>query len=122
MEKYENPAFSPEERADDLLGKLSLEEKMAQTVCIYPMGLIMRRDSSEMYREACRNGMGSISCMEMRDLTDPKAVAEYQRKMQTMVIEQSSHHIPAIFHMEGVCGGMIAGNTSFPANIGRGSG
>lgn len=39
MEKYENPAFSPEERADDLLGKLSLEEKMAQTVCIYPMGL-----------------------------------------------------------------------------------
>ena len=122
MEKYENPALSPEERAEDLLNKLSLAEKMAQTVCIYPSGMMMRRDSSEMYRKDCCNGMGSISCMEMRDMTDAKAVAEYQRKMQTMVMEQSTHHIPAIFHMEGVCGGMIAGNTSFPSNIGRGSG
>ena len=28
MEKYLNAALSPEERAEDLLGKMSLEEKM----------------------------------------------------------------------------------------------
>lgn len=122
MENYQNTALSPEERADDLLSKLSVQEKMAQTVSIYPTGIMMRRDSSEIYRNDCRYGMGSVSCMEMRDMTDPKIVAEYQRKMQTMIMDQSPHHIPAIFHMEGVCGGMIAGNTSFPSNIGRGSG
>lgn len=122
MEKYQNPTLPAKERAEDLLGKLSLEEKMAQTVCIYPMGVIMHRDSSEMYRSDCHYGMGSVSCMEMRDLTDAEAAANYQRRMQEMIIEESPHHIPAIFHMEGVCGGMIAGNTSMPSNIGRGAG
>ncbi len=122
MNVYEDPALSPEERAEDLLNQLSLEEKMAQTVCIYPTGMMMRRDSSELYRENCRYGMGSVSCMEMRDIPDRKAAAEYQRKMQRMVMEQSPHHIPSIFHMECVCGGFIAGNTSFPSNIGRGAG
>lgn len=63
MENYQNTALSPEERADDLLSKLSVQEKMAQTVSIYPTGIMMRRDSSEIYRNDCRYGMGSVSCM-----------------------------------------------------------
>ena len=35
---------------------------------------------------------------------------------------QSPHHIPAIFHMEGLCGGFIQESTSFPSGIARGSG
>ena len=33
MEKYQNAALSPQERAEDLLAKLSTEEKMAQVQC-----------------------------------------------------------------------------------------
>ena len=50
-EKYMDSSLTPRERAEDLLAKLSLEEKM--------------------------------------------------------VMENSPHHIPAIFHMEGLCGAFI---------------
>lgn len=44
-----------------------------------------------------------------------------QRKVQQIVMENSEHHIPAIFHMEGLCGPFIQDSTSFPSGIGRGS-
>ena len=37
-------------------------------------------------------------------------------------MRQSPHHIPAIFHMEGLCGAFIQEGTSFPSGIARGSG
>ena len=43
-------------------------------------------------------------------------------KVQEIVMENSEHHIPAIFHMEGLCGPFIQDSTSFPAGIGRGAG
>ena len=36
-------------------------------------------------------------------------------------MRQSPHHIPAAFHMEGLCGAYLQGAASFPAGIGRGS-
>ena len=38
MENYMNTALSPEQRAQDLLRRLSLEEKMAQLTCTFPRG------------------------------------------------------------------------------------
>ena len=38
-----------------------------------------------------------------------------------MIMENSEHHIPAIFHMEGLCGAFIQGAVSFPSGIGRAS-
>lgn len=34
MERYQNSSLSPAERAEDLLAKLSPEEKLAQTQCV----------------------------------------------------------------------------------------
>ena len=36
MEKYLDTNLTPEERAKDLLAKMSLEEKMAQTQSMFP--------------------------------------------------------------------------------------
>ena len=49
-------------------------------------------------------------------------VTAWQKKVQEIVMENSEHHIPAIFHMEGLCGPFIQDSTSFPAGIGRGAG
>ena len=121
MEKYRDTRLSPEERAQDLLDRLSLEEKMAQVCGVFPMGLIRGTDSVELSRDACRFGIGAVSTLEMRSLGSLEDAADYQIRMQTMIMEQSPHHIPAIFHMEGLCGGYIQDNASLPSGISRGS-
>ena len=116
MVKYLNTSLSAEERASDLLSKMSLEEKMAQVNCILlPAG---REDKISEY---CKYGMGEISTLEVRMLKTAKEAAEFQRKIQMTVMENSPHHIPAIFHMEGLCGAFIQDATSFPSGIGRAS-
>ena len=47
--------------------------------------------------------------------------ADFQRSLQKLIMEQSPHHIPAMFHMEGLCGGFIQDNTSFPSGMNRAS-
>jgi len=116
MEKYLDSSFTPTERAEDLLGKMSLEEKMAQVNCVLvPIG---REEEAGGY---CKYGIGEISTLEVRMLTTAKEATEFQRKIQTMIMDNSPHHIPAIFHMEGLCGAFIQDATSFPSGIGRAS-
>lgn len=116
MEKYLNPALSPDERAEDLLGKLSLDEKMAQ-VC----GMWLRPDDEEGMRTNALHGIGQVSTLFMRSMETLDEVVKWQRKVQKMVMENSEHQIPAVFHMEGLCGAFIQDSTSFPSGIGRGS-
>ena len=46
---------------------------------------------------------------------------DWQIEIQKKVMEKSPHHIPATFHMEGLCGAFIQDAMSFPSGIGRGS-
>lgn len=113
MEKYLDTTLSPEERAKDLLSKLSLEEKMAQVNCFFA-------EHGNIEKEAAY-GIGQVSTLEMRQITSLNEAAEWQRNIQKKIIEQSPHHIPAVFHMEGICGAFIQDACSFPSGIGRGS-
>ena len=117
MEKYLNPAFSPVERAEDLLSKMSLEEKMGQVTGYFPRGL----GETEILREKYPHGVGNVSCLEMRSLKNFEEIVHFQSETQKAIMELSEHHIPAVFHMEGLCGAFLAGSTSFPAGIGRAS-
>ena len=116
MEKYLNSVLSPKERAEDLLRKMSLEEKMAQVNCLFPWG-----DNWENLNKSAKHGIGQVSTLEVREIQTLEEAARWQRKIQKMVMENSEHHIPAIFHMEGLCGAFIQDSTSFPSGIGRGS-
>jgi beta-glucosidase len=114
---YQNPERSVEERVEDLLARMSIEEKMGQIVCYFP------RKLSE-YEELEMNyihGVGQVSALEMRALDTLEDAARFQREIQEKVMALSEHHIPAIFHMEGLCGAYLQGATSFPSGIGRGS-
>ena len=48
--------------------------------------------------------------------------ADWQRRVQRIVMEKSPHGIPAIFHMEGLCGAFLQEATSYPSGIARGAG
>lgn len=116
MERYLDTALSAKERAQDLLGKMSLEEKMGQVNCLFPYG-----DHWDLLQKMAEHGIGEVSTLEVRSIKSLEETVQWQRKIQKMVMDQSEHHIPAIFHMEGLCGPFIQDSTSFPSGIGRGS-
>lgn len=115
-ENYRNPELSPAERAADLLGRLAVEEKMAQTIGFLPMDA-----EDEKIADATKYGIGEISTLEVRRLKSKEDAAAFQRRIQKTVMENSRFHIPAIFHMEGLCGAFIQDAMSFPSGIARGS-
>jgi beta-glucosidase len=116
MEQYLNPKLSPEERAKDLLGMMNLDEKMGQVNCLFPYG-----DNMDVIEQEMRYGIGQVSTLDVREITSLEEVAAWQRKLQEKIMACSEHHIPAIFHMEGLCGAFIQDAMSFPSGIGRGS-
>ncbi|WP_302419714.1 glycoside hydrolase family 3 N-terminal domain-containing protein [Blautia marasmi] len=116
MEKYLDRECTPKERAKDLLSKMSLEEKMGQVNCLFPLDC-----DWDKLKEETKHGIGQISTLDVRQIESLEEVAAWQRKLQEMVMKNSEHHIPAIFHMEGLCGAFIQGGTSFPSGIGRGA-
>ncbi len=114
MDRYLNRELSPKERAADLLSKLDLEEKMAQVVCVFA-------EPADTLEDAVTNGMGQVSTLGFTKCKSMEEAALWQRQLQTMIMENSRHHIPAIFHMEGICGAYVQGSTAFPSGINRGA-
>ena len=119
MDKYMNPSLTPEERAQDLLGKMSLEEKMAQIRGVFPFHF-EGEDPEDVWIRG--RGIGQVSCLltQMGETTAEEAVA-WQRRMQEKVMQESPHHIPAVFHMEGVNGAYFQGAVDYPTGVSRGA-
>lgn len=117
MERYLDTALSPKERAQALLEVMDLPEKMAQV-----MGVFAARGAEEQIKVLLPNGVSQISTLFFREEKNHQEAAEWQRELQKMVMENSPHHIPAVFHSEGICGAFVEGSTIFPAGISRGAG
>ncbi|HAL73782.1 MAG TPA: beta-glucosidase [Clostridiales bacterium] len=117
QELYRDPALSPVTRADLLLAELSIAEKISQLNCYFP-----REFNFTDLPEAYPQGVGQISCLQMRALNTLDEAAAFAHEVQEKAMGLSPHHIPAILHMEGLCGAYIPGATSFPSGIGRASG
>lgn len=117
MNRYEDATLSAAERAELLLEEMSLEEKMAQAVCCFPR----RQGDSDAVLAGYPAGAGHVSTLEMRSIATLAECAQFQREMQEAVMAKSPHHIPAIFHMEGLCGAYLQGAASFPSGLGRAS-
>ena len=119
MKSYRDYTLGAKERASLLLKEMSLDEKMAQINCVFPFD--QDAYNFEKIQQETKYGMGEVSTLEMRRMETLDEVAAWQRKVQKIVMENSAHQIPAIFHMEGLCGAFIQDSTSFPSGIGRGA-
>ncbi len=117
MKEYMNTNLSPARRAELLLAELGPEEKLSQLICFMPI----QKGACDELRQKYPQGAGHISCLQMRGLKTLEEGAEFQREIQDIVMAESEHHIPAIFHMEGLCGAYIQEAASFPSGIGRAS-
>jgi beta-glucosidase len=107
--------LTPRERADLLLARLSLNHKMAQVSCYFPADITDTDDFADRYAY----GIGVVSALEARSALTLDEVTAFQRRVQSEAMDGSEHGIPAIFHMEGLCGAYLPGATSFPSGMGR---
>lgn len=127
MKTYENTDLTPGERAEALLSELSLEEKLAQVRGMWGIPehtewgrrLAASKELQKAYEENFACGIGQVSTLAVRELHSRDEAAAFQRGLQKKIMEKSPHHIPAVFHMEGLCGPFIAGSTSFPTGLAR---
>ncbi|HHV12709.1 MAG TPA: beta-glucosidase [Clostridiales bacterium] len=115
MEKYKDISLEPEERAEDLLSRMSLEEKLAQIVGYNPAKWSM--DGLEDYPY----GVGQVAFFVALEKENTMEAVNLLNQIQDIVMERSEHRIPAIFHVETLCGAMIPDATSFPSGIGQAS-
>ncbi len=118
MEKYRDSSLSAEERAEDLISRMGLDEKMGQVVCFWPRLL---PTDEETFEEQYPQGAGMLAMTYMRMIKTRQGSVDFQRKWQEKVMAKSTHHIPAICHLEGICGATVQEAISFPNGLARGA-
>lgn len=116
MELYLNKKESPQERAEDLLHRLSLDEKIAQLSGYNPASW-----SADDLEKDYPLGAGQVSFFAGADKMNIYEAAAFQKSVQKKIMEMSPHKIPAIFHVETLCGVMLPGAVSYPSGIGQGA-
>lgn len=116
MVRYLDPNLSPEERADDLLQRMSIEEKMGQVV-----GYISYMGSSEGLESKYPQGAGTVSMLFTASLSTKEEVIDKIVLIQQKIMELSENRIPAFFHIETLAGALLPEATSFPSGIGQAS-
>ncbi|HUS12258.1 MAG TPA: glycoside hydrolase family 3 N-terminal domain-containing protein [Pyrinomonadaceae bacterium] len=122
---YKNPRLSVEQRVDDLLSRMTLEEKLAQMTCLWsnrPQKNAQtdfatdRGDfSPEKAAQVMKYGIGQIA--RQREQKGPRDGAIFANAVQKWLIENTRLGIPAILHDEILHGHMARGSTSFPQPI-----
>lgn len=109
MDIYENASLSPEERAKDLLARLTPEEKLAQLQCMMAVG------DPALTLGSFEHGVGEISVFA--PFGTAMDVAEANRRIIEYVMERGKG-IPPIIHMEALSGVISPEATIFTSAIG----
>lgn len=126
MHPYQNPALPADERTADLLGRMTLEEKAAQMMCVWQQKATTLVDESGKFdiakaRAAFAHGNGIGQVGRPSDAgggLPPRANAELTNAIQQFFLEEGRLGIPVVFHEECLHGHAAPGGTSFPQPIG----
>ncbi len=116
---YRNQRLPVEKRVADLLGRMTLEEKVAQTHALWRQkSRIMDASGNfapEKANEVLQHGMGQIT--RPGEKKTPRETALFTNAVQKWVLENTRLGIPVMFHEEGLHGDAAPGSTSFPQAI-----
>ena len=118
---YLDPSVPINQRVGDLLSRMTLEEKAAQVVGVFPM-MFMGADGPDPDKmaEAIPHGVGHI-CMGGGLATDPRELALTLNAIQKWLRDHTRLKIPAMVHNEALSGLAQASATAFPTAIGLAS-
>ncbi len=116
---YLDPARPVDERVADLLGRMTLDEKLAQIGCVWSRELMAGRQFSPEYARApLAHGIGQVTRVGGASSLLPGESAAFINALQRYLREQTRLGIPAIVHEESLAGYTARGATCFPQAIG----
>ena len=124
---YKNPKLAVDDRVNDLIGRMTLEEKVAQMMCVWGQKQkILFDEDGKLNLDGLgthlQQGIGQIGRLsDTGGGLNPKEMAEMANKIQKFFVEETRLGIPVIFHEECLHG--LAGKeaTSYPQPIGLAS-
>jgi beta-glucosidase len=124
---YKNPLRPIDERVADLLNRMTLEEKVAQMLCIWDKKKTMLFDAEGTFRpdllpEHLKHGIGQIARLsDTNGGQTARGMAELANELQKYFVEGTRLGIPVIFHEECLHGLAAKEATSYPQPIGLAS-
>ncbi len=126
---YQNPELPAAKRVQDLLGRMTLEEKAAQMLCVWQTKAEMLVDADGNFdlrkaKAAFKQGHGLGQVGRPSDAgkgKDVRGMAELTNAIQQFFIENSRLGIPVVFHEECLHGHAAIAGTSFPQPIALGA-
>ena len=126
---YRNRNLTVCERVNDLLSRMSLEEKAAQMQCVWNLkkdtlldenGRFDPNKAAQYYGHG--HGLGQVGRPgDFGGGIGPREMAELTNAIQRFFVENSRLGIPVFFHDECLHGHVGVGGTSFPQPIGLGA-
>ena len=131
-ESYKNAALPIAERVKDLLGRMTLEEKIAQ---MHAFWLILSEDGNHQVRgdgfigksdantlqQRLKSGLGQITRPLGSHSVDARQGVRALNALQKFLVEETRLGIPAISHEECLVGLMARGATLFPSALAAGA-
>jgi beta-glucosidase len=129
MPPYKNAALPAAKRVKDLLGRMTLQEKAAQMMCVWQQKADTLLDAQGNFDLAKAkasfkhgNGIGQVGRpSDAGGGKDARGMAELTNVIQKFFLENSRLGIPVIFHEECLHGHAAPGGTSFPQPIALGA-
>ena len=123
---YKDPSQPVAARVDDLLSRMTLEEKVAQMLCIWqqkPATLVDEQGNFDRARArghfGAGHGLGQVGRpSDAGGGRTARQMAELTNAIQRFFVEESRLGIPVIFHEECLHGQAAPEGTSFPQPIG----
>ena len=120
--RYRDPSQPVEARVDDLVARMSLDEKLAQLGCVWCTSLVDDDGfSAEKARERLANGTGHVTRIGSSTALRPRESAAFMNAIQRFLAEETRLGIPAIVHEESTAGFTARDATQFPQAIGLAS-
>ena len=110
-----------EKRVDELYGKMSQEERIAQLKSMYMDELFNEQGQLDTAkcRELIPNGIGHFSQFAMQAPRDPNELRDRVAAVQDWLMHHTPNGIPALCHEEALTGINTMGATIYPQQIGQ---